>query len=188
MVKLSYLYTTTGKTIALTRQTCYGKVISILFNMLSRFVIAFLPGSKHLFILLLQSLSTVILKPKKIKSDTVSTSSPSIFHDVMGPGTMILVFWILSFKPAFSLSSFRLILRVFISSSLSAMLMRLERKHIVQCLTHIKKLSIFLSDDWSVNWVACEWSDLPAVSECCLCFPLNHIRILWTLKAIYPSF
>ena len=105
-VQLSHPYMTTGKTIALTRQTCYGKVISILFNMLSRFVIAFLPGSKHLFILLLQSLSTVILKPKKIKSDTVSTFSSSICHKVMGPHAMILVFWMLNFKPAFSLSSF----------------------------------------------------------------------------------
>ena len=92
MVQLSYLYMTIGKTIALTRQTFYGKVICMLFNMLSRFVIAFLPRSKHLFILRLQSLSTVILKPKKIKSATVSTSSPSICHEVMAPDTMILVF------------------------------------------------------------------------------------------------
>ena len=94
-----------------------SKIMSLLFNMLSRFVIAFLPWNKHLLIPLLQSSSTVILKPKKIKSDTVSTFSPSICHEVMGPDTMILVFLMLSFKPAFSLCSFTLILRL---SSVSA--------------------------------------------------------------------
>ena len=144
--------------------------MSVFFNMLSRFVIAFLPRSKHLFILQLQLLSTVILKPKKIKSATVSTSSPSICQEMMVPDTMILGFCMLNFKPTFSLSSSRRIKRLFSSSSLSAMLMRLERKHIVQCLTHIKKLNIFLSDDWRVNWVACEWSDLPAVSSVVFAF------------------
>ena len=80
---------TTGKTIALAIQTFVGKVMSPLFNMLSRFVIAFLPGSKRLLISWLQSPSAVILEPPKIKSDTVS---PSICHEVMGPDTMILVF------------------------------------------------------------------------------------------------
>ena len=75
---------TTGKTIALTRQTFVGKVMSLLFNMLSRLVITFLPRSKCLFISWLQSPSAVILKPPKIKSDTVSTVSPSISHEVMG--------------------------------------------------------------------------------------------------------
>ena len=83
---------TTGKTIALTRQTFVGKVMSLLFNMLSRLVITFLQGSKHLLISWLQSPSAVILEPLKIKSDTVSTVSPSISHDVMGPDAMILVF------------------------------------------------------------------------------------------------
>ena len=95
---------TTGKTIALTICTYVGKVMSLLFNMLSRFVIAFLPRSKCLLISWLQSPSTVILEPKKIKSDTISIVSPSICHEAMGPNAMILVFWMLSFKPAFSLS------------------------------------------------------------------------------------
>ena len=83
---------TTGKTIALTRQTFVGKVISLLLNMLSRLVITFLPRSKHLLISWLQSPSAVILEPRKIKSATVSTVSPSISHEVRGPDAMILVF------------------------------------------------------------------------------------------------
>ena len=83
---------TTGKTIALTMWTFVGKVMSLLFNMLSRLVIAFLPRSKHLLISWLQSLSAVTLEPKKIKSVTVSTVSPSICHEVMGPDAMVLVF------------------------------------------------------------------------------------------------
>ena len=90
------------------------------FNTLSIFFIAFLQRSKHLFISWLQSLSTVILEPKKIKSLNVSIVSPSICHGVIGPDAMILVFWMLSFKPAFSLSPFTLIKRLFSSSSLSA--------------------------------------------------------------------
>ena len=105
IVQLSHPYMTTGKTIALTRQTFVGKVMSLLFNMLSRLVITFLPRSKHLLIPWLQSPSAVILEPKKIKSATVSTVSPSICHEVMGPDAMILVFWMLSFKTTFSLSS-----------------------------------------------------------------------------------
>ena len=92
MVQLSHPYMTTGKTIALTRQTFVGKVMSLLFNMLSRFVIAFLPRSKHLLISRLQSLSAMILEPKKIKSLTVSIVIPSICHEVIGPDAMILVF------------------------------------------------------------------------------------------------
>ena len=84
-VQLSHPYMTTGKTIALTRWTFVNKVISLLFNMLSRLVITFLPRSKHLLISWLQSPSTVILEPPKIKSDTVSTVSPSICHEVVGP-------------------------------------------------------------------------------------------------------
>ena len=83
---------TTGKTVALTRQTSVGKVMTLLFNMLSRLVIAFLSRSKHLVISWLQSPPAVILEPKKIKSDTVSTLSPSICHEVMGLDAMILVF------------------------------------------------------------------------------------------------
>ena len=91
-VQLSHPYMTTGKTITLTIQTFVGKVMSLLFNMLCRFVIAFLPRSKHLLISWLQSSFTMILEPRKIKSVTVSIVSPSICHEVMGPCSMILVF------------------------------------------------------------------------------------------------
>ena len=94
------------KTIALTIQAFVVKVMSLLFNMLSRFVIAFLPRSKYLLISWLQTSYAVILEPKKIKSATVSTFPPSICHEMSGPDAMILVFWMLNFKPAFSLSSF----------------------------------------------------------------------------------
>ena len=83
---------TTGKTIALTRWNFVGKVMSLLFNMLSRLVLTFLPRSKCLLISWLQSPSEVILEPKKIKSDTVSIVSPSICHEVMGLDVMILIF------------------------------------------------------------------------------------------------
>ena len=89
MVQLSHSYMTTGKTIALNRQIFVGKVMSLLFNMLSRSVITFLSRSKRLLISWLQSPCAVILEPEKIKSDTVSTS---ICHEVMGPDTMIFVF------------------------------------------------------------------------------------------------
>ena len=105
-VQLSHLYMTTGKTIALTRQTFVGNVMSLLFNMLSRLVITLLPRSKCLLISWLQSSSAVILEPPKINSDTVSTVSPSISHEVIEPDVMILVFSMLSLKPIFSLSSF----------------------------------------------------------------------------------
>ena len=91
-VQLSHPYMTTGKTIALTRRTFVGKVLSLLLNMLSRLVINFLPRSKRLLISWLQSPSAVILEAKKIKSDTISTVSPSISHEVMGQDAMILVF------------------------------------------------------------------------------------------------
>ena len=115
IVQLTHAYMTTGKTIVLTRQTFVGKVMSLLFNMLSRLVIAFLPRSKHLLIAWLQSPSAVILEPPKIV--------PHHFHyfPVYLPwsdGT-ILVFWMLSFKPTFSLFSFTCIKRLFSASSLS---------------------------------------------------------------------
>ena len=91
-VQLSHAYLTTGKTIALTRWTFAGKVMSLLLNMLSRLVITFLPRSKCLLISWLHLSSAVILEPKKIKSDTVSTVSPSISHEMMGPDAMIFVF------------------------------------------------------------------------------------------------
>ena len=92
MIQLSHPHMTTGKTIALTRWTFVGKVMSLLFNMLSRLVIAFLPRSKHLLISWLQSPFAVILEPSKIKSLTVSIVSPSISHEVMGLDAMIFVF------------------------------------------------------------------------------------------------
>ena len=98
MIQLSHLYTTTGKTTALIIWMFVGKVMSLLFNMLSRLIIAFLPRNNHLLILWLQLLSTVILEPKEIKAATVSTFSPSICYEVMGPDAMIFVFecWVLS--------------------------------------------------------------------------------------------
>ena len=91
-IQLSHPYVTTGKTIALTRQTFVGKVMSLLLNMLSRLVKTFLPRSKYLLISWLQSPSSVILEPKNIKSDTVSIISPSICHEVMGSDAMTLDF------------------------------------------------------------------------------------------------
>ena len=99
--QLSHPYMTTGKTIALNKWTSVDKVMSLLFNMLSRLVITFLPRSKCLLISWLQSPSAVILEHRKIQPATVSTVSPSICHEVMGPDVMILVFWMLSFKPTF---------------------------------------------------------------------------------------
>ena len=116
MVQLSHPYMTTEKNITLTKWTFVSKVMSLLFNMLSRFVIAFLPRSKCLLISWLQSPFTGILKPKRIESVTVPTFPPSIYHEVMGLDAMTSVFWMLSFKPTFSLSTFTLIKRLFSSS------------------------------------------------------------------------
>ena len=112
MVQLSHLYLTTGKTIALTRWTFVGKVMCLLFKMLSSLVITFLPRSKHLLISWVQSPSAVILEPPPNKV-CHCFHAPSIFHEVMGPDAMILVFWMLSFKPIFSLSCFTVIKRLF---------------------------------------------------------------------------
>ena len=101
ILQLSYPYMTIGKTIALTRWTFVDKVMSLHFNVLSGLVITFLPRSKRLLISQLQSPSAVILEPRKIKSATVSTVSPSICHEVMELDAMILVFCMLSFKPTF---------------------------------------------------------------------------------------
>ena len=129
MGQLSHPYMTTGKTIVLTIQTFISKVMSLFSQRIgqdwgiftfTRFVIAFLPRDKHPLISLLQSLSAVILEPKKIKFVTVSIFSSSICHQVMGPNAMILVFWMLSFKPAFSLSYLTFIKRLFSFSLLSA--------------------------------------------------------------------
>ena len=118
IVQLSHPYMTTGKTIALTIRAFVGKILSLVFNMLSRLVITFLPKSKHLLISWVQSPSAVILEPPKIQSVIVCTVSPSICHEMMGPDAMILVFLMLSFKPTFALSSYTFIQRLFSSSSL----------------------------------------------------------------------
>ena len=99
------------------KRTFVGKVMSLLFNTLSMFVI--LPRSKYHLISWFQSLSVLILELKKIKFDTVSTFSPSIYHEVIGPDAMIFVFWMFSFRPAFQVSSVIFIKRLFGSSSLS---------------------------------------------------------------------
>ena len=122
MVQLSHPKMTTGKTIALKRWTFVGKVMSLVFNMLFRLVIAFLSRSKNLLISWLQSPPAEILEPKKIKSVAVSIVSPSICHEVLGLDTMILVFWMLSFKPTFSPFCFTFIKRLFSSSPLSAIM------------------------------------------------------------------
>ena len=107
MVQLSHTYMATGKTIALTAQTFVSKVMSLLFNMRSSLAIAYLPRNKHLLISWLQSQSTMIFgAPPKIKFFTVSIVSPSICQEEMGLDAMIFIFWMLSFKPAFSLFSF----------------------------------------------------------------------------------
>ena len=115
IVQFSHPYMTTGKTTALTRWTFVGKIMSLLFNMPSMLVIAFLPRSKHLLISWLQSPSAVILQPKKIKSLTVFIVYTPICHEAMGPDAIIFVFWMLSFKLAFSLSSFFFIKKLFSS-------------------------------------------------------------------------
>ena len=120
MVQLSHLYMTTGKSITLTIKIFAGKVMSLFFNSLSRFVIVFLLSSKNLLISQLQLPSTVILELKKINVFHCFHFSPSICHEVMGLDAMMLVFWMLSFKPVFSLSSFIFIKRLFSSSLLSA--------------------------------------------------------------------
>ena len=114
---------TTGKTIALTILTFVGKVMSLLFNTLSMFVIPFLPSSKHLLISWLQSLSKVILEPRKIKSATVSIFFPSICREMMGLDAITLNFWMLNFKPTFSLYFSTFIKRLFSSSLLPAIRM-----------------------------------------------------------------
>ena len=120
LLQLSHPYMTTGKTISLSTQTFVCKGISLFFGMLSTLLIAFLPRSKRFLLSCLKSTSGVILKPENRKSVTVLIVFPSICHEVMGPDAMILVFWMLSLKPAFSLLSFSFIKIPFSSSLLSA--------------------------------------------------------------------
>ena len=130
---------TTGKTIALTRRTFVSKLVSLLFNMLSRLVITFLSRNKRLLISWLQSPSAVILEPKKIKSLTVTTVSPSISHEVMGLDAMFFVFWMLSFKPTFSRSSFTFITFLF-----------LRKYHKVFRSKWARCFNLFSNDLWNV--------------------------------------
>ena len=153
---------TTGKTIALTRWTFADKVMSLLFNMLSRLVITFLPRSKHLLISWLQSPSAVILEPRKIKSATVS---PSSCYEVMGADAMILVFWMLSLKPTFSRSSFTFIKRLFSSSSLSAIrvVSSAYLPHIMSRKTLLKNSEVMLAYTFILfftAWNFCQISKL----------------------------
>ena len=122
MVQLSHVYLTTGKTIALARWTFVDKVMSLLFNRLSRFVIAFLPRSKHLLISWPHSLSVVILEPKERKCHCFHFS-PIYMPWSDGTGCHDFIFWMLSFKPVFSFSSFTFIKRLFTSFLLSAIRM-----------------------------------------------------------------
>ena len=150
MVQLSHPCMTTGKTIALTIWTFVNKVMSLLSNMLFRFVIAFLPSSKHLLISWLKSPSAVILEPKKIKSVNVSFVSSSVCHEVMGPDPMIFVFWVLSFKLAFSLSSFIFIKRLCSSFLLSAM--RVVSSAYLRLLIFLPAILIVLHLGWHFTW------------------------------------
>ena len=135
---------TTGKTIALTIWTFIGKVMSLLLNMLSIFVIAFPPRKNHLLISWLQSLSAMILEPKKRKSVTTFSFSSSTWHEVMGPHAIMLVFFLISFKPAFSISSFTLIKRFFSSSLLSA----LEWYHLNICFSWQSWFQLAIHPAW----------------------------------------
>ena len=143
---LTFVHNYWKKTIALTIRIFVGKVVSLLLIMLSKFVIAFLPRSKCLLISWLRSLFAVILEPKKMKSATVSTFCPSICHEVMGLDAMILVLWMLSFKPAFALSSFTFIKKFFIFSSLSII-------RVVSCV--FLRLLIFLLTITIPAWDSC---------------------------------
>ena len=155
MVQLSHPDMTTGKIIALTIRTFVSKVMSLLFNMLSRLILAFLPRSKHLLISCLQSPSAVILEPKKRKPLTVSTVSLSICHEMMGVDAMILVVWILSFKPAFSLFSFTFINRLFSSSLLPVIWMVSSAYQVIDI------------SPWNLAWSLCFIQ--PIISHDILC-------------------
>ena len=161
IVRLSHLYIRTRKTIALIIQTFIGKVMSLFSNTLSRFAIAFLPRSSHLLISWLRSPSAVILECKKRKSVTASTSFPPIYHKVMGPDAIILVF--LSFKPAFSLSSFTLIKRLFSSSSLSAI------RVVSPAISEVVDISLSNLDSRACS------SSSPAFHMTCFTYKLNNM-------------
>ena len=143
----SHLHTCLLEKSALTIQTFVGKVISLLFDTLPRLITALLPRSKCLLISWLKLLSAVILESKKIKSITVSIVSPSICHEVMGPDAIILVFWMLSFKPPFSFFFFTFIKRLFSSSSPSAI--RVESSAYRSLLLFLLAISVSACDSSS---------------------------------------
>ena len=157
IVRLSHPYMTTGKTIALSRWTFVGKVMSLLFHMLSRLVIAFLPRSKRLLISWLQSPSAVILKPKKIKISHCFHCFPIYFPWSDGTSAMILVFWMLSSKPTFSLSSFTFIKSLFSSFMLSAI--RMMSSAYLRLLIFLWQswFQLVLHPAWHFAWYT-EWS------------------------------
>ena len=161
MVHLSCLDMTTGKTIALTVQTFVSKVTSLLFNTLSRLVIAFLPRNKHLLISCLQSSSAVILAPEKIKSATVSIIFPFVCCEVMGPDAMIFTFWRLSFKPAFLCYSFTLMKRLFSCSSLSATRM--------MSIAYLRLFTFLLA----ILILVCDLSSLAIILQDVFCIEVN---------------
>ena len=131
---------TTGKNIDWTRQKFVGKVMSLIFNMSSRLIITFLPRSKCILNSWLQSPYAVILEPRQIKSTTLSTVSPTICHEVVGPDAMIFVTWMLSYKVTFSISSFPFIKRLFSSSSLFAI--RVVSSAYLRLLTFLPEILI----------------------------------------------
>ena len=156
--------------------------MSLLFNELSRLVITFLPRSKCILISWLQSPSSVILEPPKIKSVTVSTVSPSICHEVIRLNAMILVFWMLSFKPTFLLSSFTLIKKLFSSSSLSAI--RMVSSAYLRLLIFLPEILIpacaSSSPAFLMMYSAYNLNKLPVG----LCFQRHNMYYLWIREIV----
>ena len=154
MVQLSQIYVTNEETMALTVWTSVSRVMSLLFNKLSMFVIAFLPRSNHLLISRLQLPSTVTLEPKRRKFVTTSTTSPSICCEVIGPDAMILVFLIFTFKLALLLSSFIFIKRLFSSSSLSAIRVVSSTYLRSWCFSRLSRFQCVTHPTWHFSWCA----------------------------------
>ena len=148
-------------------------MLSLLFSMLSRLVISFSPRSKHLLISWLQSPSAVMLEPKKIKSVTVSIVSPSICHEVMGPDARIFVFWMLSFKPTFSLSSFIFIKRLFSSSLLYAIrvVVILSNSYVLPFSSYLQ--SFPASESFPMSWFFASHGQSIGVSASTSVLPMN---------------
>ena len=164
---------TTGKTITLTRQTFVSQVMSLLFTGLSRLVIAFLPRRKCLLVSWLHSPSVVILEPKKIKSVTVSIVFPPIHHEIIGLDAIRFIFWMLSFKPAFSFSSFTFIKRLFSSSFL-------YHKGRVSCISEVIDISPG-NLDYSSGFIQ------PRISLDVLCIDVKCVTI-YSLDILFSQF